>query len=669
MNQNVQLILKMKKNLNHKIFWVGLVITLLFFSPNSVNAQNTILINDVNIIDVESGKASNGRFVLVENGLIKSITNRKPLGQFDVEINGKKKFLMPGMVNMYTHVNEDNLWLYLANGQTTIKDAPSHLTALGLKKSIDNNEIDGPRIFAVGLRATGMPAPYHSQQPVTTPDDARAQLREAKRLGYDGMFIYGSCDKETYQPIIDEAKKLGFHITGHFPQNVDLETALNPTQKSFDNLTGLTRRGELRMDREKLISGLLKTGQAITPTLTVHKLWSKSNKNDSIYANIPKEFVPNTMRANWLPITNESGSYPYEKVSDLLKEMYNRGIQLYIGSDGGFPLVVSGYSYHDEINNFSDLGIPNDEILKIATIQSAKFLGYENLGLVKENYLADLLILDNNPLKDISNLKTINHVISRGKPYAKNELDNELEKLKNRLNNPRNRFINWSNEINSWAQDSIHKYQLKTNEIVVGEEHIYIKKQDDRNFQLEAVNVMDGPDSRETYLYANVINKQMDSLYIKTLTPEGIYEAIIKRDNNKATITGTAPFHGEFSYEEEWLPGTLFLGPFTSRYYDLDITANYVLAMLLKRNLNDNQADQLPVIQIELNSEEFGKKLIVDDSEYTILNTGENNYKIIYNGFSGYRAITQGSFVIDVSMMDNNLPKSISYGSKTIELQ
>lgn len=645
-------------------------ITLILLAFSYIKAQNSTLIKNINVINVENGTVLKQKYVHIEGNSIKSITNKRPSGKFDVVINGKGKFLMPGMVNMYTHVNEDNLWLYLANGQTTIKDAPSHLTALGLKKRIQNNELIGPRIFAVGLRATGMPAPYPGQQPSRTPAEAIEQVREAKRLGYDGMFIYASCDEKTYQPIMDEAKRLNFHISGHYPQNVSLETALNTAQKSFDNLSGLTRRGELRtVDKEQLISGLLKTKQAITPTLTVHRLWSKSDKNDSIYANIPKEYVPNKMKAGWLPVENGSGSYPYEKVQNLLKEMYERGVQLYIGSDGGFPMVVSGFSFHDEIKNFSELDIPNSEILKIATVQSAKFLGYENLGLVKENYLADLLILDKNPLEDLVNLKTIDYVIANGNLLSKQRLGNELSSLKNRIKNPQARFSNWKAITNTWDKDSLYHYHLKTNDVVVGEELIKIDKTDDRNFNLEAINVMEGPNGRESYIFAKVINKQMDSLYVKSITPEGIYETNLKRNNNQILVSGTAPFHGDFNYEEEWVPGTLLLGPFTSRYFDLDMTANYVLAMLLKRNLRENQADQLPVVQIELNSEEFGKKLIIDNSEYTILSTKENNYKVIYKGFSGYRAITQGSNVIDVLVKENGIPKHISNGNKIIELQ
>jgi len=194
------------------------------------NAQKTILISKVNIIDVERGDIQQNKYVLIEDGVIISIEDGLPSKKAEKIIDGQSKYLVPGLINMYTHANEDNLWLYLANGQTTVKDAPSHLTALGLRDRINKGELVGPRIFAVGLRATGMPAPYPSQQPIRTADEGIAQVREAKRLGYDGMFIYGSCDKDTYLPILEVAEKLDLHITGHFPQNVDLDIALNQTK-------------------------------------------------------------------------------------------------------------------------------------------------------------------------------------------------------------------------------------------------------------------------------------------------------------------------------------------------------------------------------------------------------------------------------------------------------
>jgi len=631
-----------------------------------VNAQNTVLIRDVNLIDVQSATIQKNKDVLIEDGIIKSIADDLLATKVDLTIKGENKYLIPGLINMYTHVNEDNLWLYLANGQTTIKDAPSHLTALGLRDRINNGELVGPRIFAVGLRATGMPAPYPSQQPIRTAKEGIAQVQEAKRLGYDGMFIYGSCDKDTYQPIIEEAEKLNLHISGHYPQNVDMKIALNSTQRSFDNLTGITRRGKIRFDKEAFIDGLLRSNQAITPTLTVHRLWSQSDKKDSIYAAIPKEYIPNKMKANWLPVTNGSGSYPYEEVANLIKEMYERGVPLYVGSDGGFPMVVNGFSYHDEIRNFSEIGISNDEILKMATIQSAEFLGYENLGLVKEGYLADLVLLDENPLEDIKNLKRIDHVIVRGKAFGNEQIQAQLDRLKERLKSNTNRFRKWQSVIVSWEQENVTSYRHINNQIVVGEEKIYVQKEDKRNFNLTAINVMDGPDFRESLMYTRIRNRKVDSLYVKSITPEGIYEATISTNKTTAIIKGTAPFHGEFEFEEPLESGTLLLGPFTSRYFEMDMAANYILAMLLKRSLKANQADQLPVIQIELNSEEYGKKLIVDNSEYTILKMNDSNFKIIYKGMSGHRTITTPSNVIDVVTDDKNEVIEIKQNNKSI---
>lgn len=619
----------------------------------------SILISNCHVVQVESGALLPNQYVVIMGRLIKSVTAEKPSGQFDMEIEADGKFLMPGLINMYTHVNEDNLILYLANGQTTVKDAPSHLTALGLRERIRSGDLVGPRIFAVGLRATGLPAPYHSQQPARTEAEAREQVRESKRLGYDGMFIYGSCDPAIYWAIIEEASKLDFHISGHFPLHVNLDEALNKTQISFDNLTGLTRRGELLVNNDSLLQGMLEKGQAITPTLTVHRLWSLSDKNDSIYEAIPKEFIPHKMKASWSP-GNGSGTYPYDKITDLIKSMYDKGIPIYIGSDGGYPMVVNGFSYHQELENLHEIGVPTDELLWIATKKSAEFLNYENLGLVKEGFLADLLLLDENPLEDIKNLQTISFVFVNGQPFSEEYLEGKLDELKRKIENPGDRFDPWTEVTSSWKEeDSIIHYSVIKHDVEVGEEKIRIDLRDKRNFTLESINIMDGPDMRETYTYVSVSDRKVDSLSIKSVTPEGAYIATISTNKTQANINGTAPFHGDFSYTASIYPGTLLLGPFTSRYFDLDIGINYVLAMLMSRPLSMGEADQLPVIQVELNSEEYGRKLIVDDSEYTIYRENESTYKIIHQGFSGYRTITRPSFVLDVQVNSTGIPVRI----------
>ncbi|MEP5611087.1 MAG: hypothetical protein ABJP45_02500, partial [Cyclobacteriaceae bacterium] len=266
--------------------------------------------------------------------------------------------------------------------------------------------------------------------------------------------------------------------------------------------------------------------------------------------------------------------------------------------------------------------------------------------------------------------KEINYVFVQGQVMSSTVLSDELNKLKNRLSNERDRFDHWENVIVDWDPESILEYEFRNNNVLVGEEKIRVVKESERTFTLESINVMDGPDFRETYMYASIINRRMDSLHISSITPEGTYTASISTTKTSALITGAAPFHGEFAYEENLEAGTLLLGPFTSRYFELDIMANYMLGMMLKRSrLEDGGADQLPVIQIELNSEEFGKNLIVDNSDFTILRENQNQYKIIYNTFSGYRSITASSFVVNVKLNDKNTVEKISSSGREIRLK
>lgn len=649
------------KSISGKLFLLSCLIGI------SIHGQhNDILFSKVNIVDVENERVMRNQYVTVENGLIGYIGRKRPERNFEREIDVENKFMVPGLINMYTHVNEDNLWLYLANGQTTVRDAPSHLSALGLRDRIAQGSITGPRIFAVGLRATGMPAPYPTQQPIRTPEEGIAQVREAKRLGYDGMFIYASCDSDTYHPISREAQRQNLNLSGHYPQQVTLDLALNSSQSSFDNLTGLTRRGDLRVNKDQLIQGLATTGKAIIPTLTVHRLWAASNNRDSIWDSVATEYIPNKMKANWLPIENGSGDYPYGKVAELIKEMYDAGVTILLGSDGGYPLVIPGFSYHDEIANFSALGIPNGAILKMATVQAASHLGFEDLGLIKEDYLADLLILEGNPLKNIDHLKQIRYIVVNGNLIDRSAIDDGLQLLQEGIDNKEDRFAKWDTIMNQWPLDSIISYQITHNKLLVGEERLLITHGPNSDFTLESVNAMDGPEARETYLYASIRGRKMDSLYVKSVATEGTYEVTVSTDKTTATITGSAPYHGTFRYEEPLVSGTLLLGPFMSRYYEMDMVANYVLAMLLKRRLEIDQADHLPVVQIELNSEEYGENLIVDTSGYTILKGDHQQYKLMYQGMSGYRSITSTLNVIDVRVGENQVPLDIKQNGKHI---
>ncbi len=297
--------------------------------------QSDFAIKNVHVLSMLSDSIWYKQTILIQNGIVENIDDAETtiIPENYTLIEGNGNYILPGLINMYTHVNESNLMLYLANGQTTVRDIPSHINVLGLREQVKNGERLGPRILSYGLRATGAPAPFHSQQPIFTSAQGRQQVREAKRLGYDGMMIYATCPPVVYEAILDEAEKIGLPISGHFPIFVDENVVLNGKQNEFDNLTGLTRRGQLKINKEKLLHCLKKHNKAITPSLAVHHIWSLAHKKDSLYHSPLMKYIPPKLKASWKPQTDEIptiGNYPYQKVARLVKELNDHKIPVFL---------------------------------------------------------------------------------------------------------------------------------------------------------------------------------------------------------------------------------------------------------------------------------------------------------------------------------------------------
>lgn len=639
---------------------------------NIAIGQSITAITQVDVITMNSNNILENRTVLIENNMITKIDefSKIKIPKNANVIDAKGKFLLPGFINMYTHVNESNLILYLATGQTTVRDLPSHINVLGLREDIREGKILGPHTLAYGLRATGAPAPFHTQQPIFTAEQGREQVREAKRLGYDGMFIYATCKPETYDAILDEAEKLDFPISGHFPVFIDDKKVMNSKQREFDNLTGLTRGGELTVEKEELISALKKHNKAITPSLAVHYSWSISHKKDSLYHNPNMDYIPNKLKINWKPEENSSSTpsnYNYENVENLIKEFSDNNIQLFLGSDGGYPLIIPGFAYLDEMELFSKAGINNYKILKYATVDAANFLNLKNKGSIEIGKDADLVLLDQNPLADIKNVRSIAGVMVNGKWLDKEYLNEELRLLKEENNATNNRFENWQDYLTKTESSKEFEYTFYTKDVEVGGQKIIVDTLENRSYGIKSVMVSDAPDFRETYSYQLVNNKRIDSLYILNKGSEGITEAHLFRKGDSIEISGDSPFHGKFNYKKFAPPGTQLWSPFKSRYFELENMLSYFSAVTFSRSLGTNQSDQFKVYQIELNSEEYGNNYILDESETVLFKINDNEYRLIYPGFSGFSSRTSLPFTINIKTDKDNVPIEIKNGDLIIK--
>jgi len=429
-----------------------------------LNAQSNfdLLIKNVSIIEVKTGKSIPGQNVYINSGRIVKITKASTAASnAKTTIDGAGKFLIPGLWDMHTH----NWWnlhfsnYYVANGVLGVRNMYTPMNFITpLKDSINQNLIIGPKYYAAGRVLEGKKPDYPDWLVVDSLHKIRPALDTLQSEGSDFVKVYNKIPREVYFELIKEANKRGMSVQGHLPMAVTAEEASNAGQKSFEHLLGIPDMcthdqlfqkkygfnwyaavlneddyGTVDIDEnlaKKTLQTLKKNQTYVCPTLCV---WYSLLHPDLPFESDPKvKLFPAEMTDFW---KNMLGNFrkrdstfkqmalkKYDNLKKVTYLLYKNGVSLLAGTDAMNPYCYPGYSLHRELELLKDCGIPNAEILKMATINPATFMGLTDYGEVKVDFVASLVLLDENPLKDISNTQKIHAVILKGRLFEKKEL-------------------------------------------------------------------------------------------------------------------------------------------------------------------------------------------------------------------------------------------------------
>jgi len=354
---------------------------------------------------------------------------------------------------------------------TGIQEMSGDLTKVKfIKNKIEKGEIVGPEIISSGRIIDGKPAIYNHSSAAGTPEEGREFVRKQKQNGADFIKVYSLLSKETYVAIADECRKLNIPFYGHIPDAVPLDVAVKAGHKSIEHFFGIL---EFCSSRNKHYHSVL-SGEVEDTTLTGKNLWIKmldfpvkthdKKKVDSVinmlsesrtwvspsnvmtraYSHGADNIIVNDVRVDYMPdyLTN---TWSKRKRSDLyystwkkyynlslslMKPMLDGGVKFLAATDYANPYCFPGFSLHDELEIFVENGFSPQEALQTATINPAKFLDLENnFGTVDINKIANLVVLSENPIEDISNTRMITNVIVRGIPYSKDLLKYKLDSI------------------------------------------------------------------------------------------------------------------------------------------------------------------------------------------------------------------------------------------------
>ncbi len=403
-------------------------------------------------------------------------------------LDGTGKFLIPGLVDMHAHLTgageptgsrEFILPLLLANGITTVRDMGGDLDSLlKLRQEIEHGQLQGPRIFFAGPYLDGNPPNFQPSLVVTNPVEAADDVHSLISRGSDFIKVQSSLSRDAYFAIAEVCRREHITFVGHVPDRVTAAEASDAGQKSIEHLTGVlracsnneallirkqfaaapkkattrqSRDRELAWQRELLESYSDEQAAALIAKFMRNQTWQVPTlillRNDAFP--MPESDPSRDARRNYAPLqvlTNwQKGAKDRDKGAttqeyalraslmqaslQIVGKMHTAGVPIMAGTDTTAPFIFPGSSLHEELALLVQAGLTPLQALQAATKLPAEFLGkLQTQGTIEPGKVADLLLLEANPLDDIHNTQKIRAVILRGKLLDRNALDELLAK-------------------------------------------------------------------------------------------------------------------------------------------------------------------------------------------------------------------------------------------------
>lgn len=407
-------------------------------------------------------------------------------------IDASGKFLIPGLWDMHVHALQKErvdyfFKLFIANGVTGIRDTGTteegFAILAGLRKEIADGTRTGPRIIAAGRILDGAkPDVPKNSIPFTNETEAREAVRFLKQSGADFIKVYSGIPREQYFAIIDEAKKQNIPVAGHIPMEVTSFEASDAGQKTFEHLGNIlgscstlepktiyeranalvkpsgkpgdfshipariaerTRIELETYDERKCQSLFAKLAGNTTwqvPTLATKRPLSLVDDGTFFNDARMKYITPADLEA-WKPENNFFLKYRtpefivqkkrlYQKELELTAAMHKAGVPFMTGTDIPGAYTYPGFSLHDELALFVEAGFTPMEALQAATRNPAEYLGeLKSSGTIEKGKVANLVLLEANPLENIRNSRKIDSVIYNGKYLSKEILQKMLAEV------------------------------------------------------------------------------------------------------------------------------------------------------------------------------------------------------------------------------------------------
>jgi imidazolonepropionase-like amidohydrolase len=417
-------------------------------AQSSDKKVSLIAFTHVTIIDATGAPPRNDMTVVVSEGKITAIGQTAsvavPVGA--TVVNGTGKFLLPGFWDMHTHISDygvDALALLVENGVTGVRDVGSDIWQIdNWRREIRSGARPGPEILRAGPIVDGYnPDPEaHWRLTVTTAEAGHCAVETLKMaFDVDLIKVHASLPRDAFFAIAEETRKRSIPLACHLPVRVSIQEASNAGCTSIEHvaesfLESLMRSNKLKTVEEATNALVSEPGLEIFQVLAKNKTWvDPTLVGYGVFVKMA-EACPTSEKSEWCKPPSEVNPEEVDARKAVMRRleqavglMHKNGVRLLAGTDFSEKAegLIPGVSLHQELQLLVQSGLTPMEAIQVGTRDSAEYLGLlAQRGTVEQGKIADLVLLNKDPLEDIANTAAIDVVLARGQMVTEQKLSN-----------------------------------------------------------------------------------------------------------------------------------------------------------------------------------------------------------------------------------------------------
>jgi amidohydrolase family protein len=437
-----------------RLTWVGAFGGLAALAACGPVMHGDVLLSNVSVIDVRSGQALPERDVVIDDSVIAAVV---PHGSRRVSaravVDGRGRFVIPGLWDMHGHIRSydpgDILPMFIRYGVTGIRDLglTRFATIQQWRGEIAQGTLIGPRIISSGVIIEGGAPVFASSISITHSAEIAPKLDTLIAQGIGVVKLFDDVPGPVFTDVIAYARSKGLPTAGHIPEDWTQIQAAETGLGSIEHFYGLSKSLSFQNGQpdsaevNRLAAALTANHTYECPTLVNNtydlnmarlaehpELGAEIFPADSALASTPAYF-----RAWWARIRQaDSAERKPEGTQETrtwaaltraaLRPLAARGVKFLAGTDTPNSYLLTGSSLHDELALFVEAGMTPAEALRTATLYPAEYFGRVDEGVVAEGHLADLVVLDRNPLERIEYTRAIHAVVANGRLFSYQDL-------------------------------------------------------------------------------------------------------------------------------------------------------------------------------------------------------------------------------------------------------